>query len=777
VDPQRWRQLQDRFDDLAERPAAEREAELRRLAAEDPDLAAELRAMLAADDTAFLEEAAGSLDDLPPDDPELAPGTQMGFYRIVRTLGEGGMGMVYLAERDDGHFRRQVALKVIKRGMDTHRVIRRFRAERQILASLAHPNIGHLYDGGMTDDGVPYFAMEYVDGLPIDRYCERNGLGLRERLDLMRDVCAAVQHAHQNLIVHRDLKPSNVLVDGEGTVKLLDFGIAKLLDARAHPEESMTLTGLRPLTPDFASPEQVRGETLTTAADIYSLGVLLHVLLTGARPHDLTTVPPHELAAAVEALPRPRPSQAAVPWRSKLKGDLDTIVQVAMHPDPRRRYHSAEALSDDLRQHLRGHPIAARRDSMQYRTWKFVRRNRLGLGLVAGLFLVTLIFAVASGRQARLINRQAESLALERDRAEDVTGVLVDMFDVSDPIYGSVERGDTLRVRDFLQLNEQRLMTELADQPELKATVCHLMARLYGNLGLYDRAEPLIRESLALRRELFAPPHAAIASALDFLGTVVHRRGDYQGAEALFRESLAMRRELYEPPHMDLAESLNNLSWCLGDQGRDQEAVDLDQEALDMRRALKGDRDPDVAQSLNNIASGLYSQGRLDEAEPLWREALALRRELLGPEHPYVANTMNNLGRLLRDRGAHAEADTLISGALAIWTRSLGADHPRLSAGWFNLALNAESLGDLPRAVEAMGHALALDATALSEDHPFVAQDREELGRLLAADGRTDEGLVQMRRALDAYQADDPDGEDAARLRAMIARVDQEDRP
>lgn len=772
MDPQRWRRLQDRFDALAEQPAQEREAALCRLESEDPSLASELRAMLAADDTGFLEDAAGSLKDLPADDPELAPGTQMGPYRILRTLGEGGMGMVYLAERDDEHFRRQVALKVIKRGMDTHRVIRRFRAERQILASLAHPNIGHLYDGGMTDDGVPFFAMEYVDGLPIDRYCEENGLDLRRRLDLMRDVCAAVQHAHQNLIVHRDLKPSNVLVDAEGTVKLLDFGIAKLLDDRAHPDDGMTMTGLRPLTPDYASPEQVRGETLTTAADIYSLGVLLHVLLTRERPHDLTTVPPHELAAAVESLPRPRPSAADVPWRSRLKGDLDTIVQVAMHPEPRRRYHSAEALSDDLRQHLRGHPIAARADSVNYRAAKFIRRNRLGLGLVAGLFAVTLAFALATGRQARLISRQAESLALERDRAEDVTGVLVDMFDVSDPIYGSVGRGDTLSVRDFLQLNEERLMTELADQPELKATVSHLMARLYGNLGLYDRAEGLIRQSLAIRREIFAPPHAAIASALDFLGTVVHRRGDYEGAEPLFREALAMRRELFSPPHLDIAESLNNLSWNLGEQDRNQEAVDLDREALAMRRAVKGDRDPDVAQSLNNIASTLYAMDRLDEAEPLWREALALRRELLGPDHPYVANTMNNLGRLLRDRGAHQEADTLIGGALEVWARTLGPDHPRLSAGWFNLALNAESLADLPRAVDAMARALELDRAALPDDHPFVAQDREELGRLLLADGRPAEALPHLRRALSAYAADDGDGEDAARLRDLVAAAE-----
>jgi len=772
VDPQRWRQLQDRFDALAEQPAPEREAALCRLANEDPSLASELRAMLAADDTGFLEDAAGSLQDLPADDPELAPGTQMGPYRILRTLGEGGMGMVYLAERDDEHFRRQVALKVIKRGMDPHRVIRRFRAERQILASLAHPNIGHLYDGGMTDDGVPYFAMEYVDGLPIDRYCEAKGLGLRARLDLMRDVCAAVQHAHQNLVVHRDLKPSNVLVDAEGTVKLLDFGIAKLLDDRAHSDDGMTLTGLRPLTPDYASPEQVRGEPLTTAADIYSLGVLLHVLLTGVRPHDLTTVPPHALAAAVESLPRPRPSAAEVPWRSRLKGDLDTIVQVAMHPEPRRRYHSAEALSDDLHHHLRGHPIAARRDSVGYRAGKFIRRNRLGLGLVAGLFAVTLAFALAMGRQASLISRQAESLARERDRAEDVTGVLVDMFDVSDPIYGSVGRGDTLRVRDFLQLNEQRLMTELADQPELKATVGHLMARLYANLGLYDRAEGLIRQSLALRREIFTPPHAAIASALDFLGTVVHQRGDYEGAEPFFREALAMRRELFTPPHLDIAESLNNLSWNLGGQGRNEEAVALDREALAMRRAVMGDHDPDVAQSLNNIAGTLYAMDRLDEAEPLWREALALRRELLGPDHPYVANTMNNLGRLLRDRGAFQEADSLIAGALEVWTRTLGPDHPRLSAGWFNLALNAESMDDLPRAVHAMERALALDRAALADDHPFVAQDREELGRLLLADGRPAEALPHLRRALAVHVADDA-GEDAARLRALVAAAEE----
>ncbi len=778
MDSQRWQAISRHFDQLADLPVEARDRELARLDREDPTLADEVRSLLAADDDGFLAEPVITplLDDV-RNDPVLQPGCEVGPYRIAETLGEGGMGIVYLADRNDEHFHRRVALKIIKRGMDTQRVIRRFQAERQILASLIHPNIALLYDGGMTDEGVPYFSMEYVNGLPIDEYCRKNNLSLEARIRLLIEACSAVQHAHSKLVVHGDLKPNNVMVTGEGQVKLLDFGIATLLDDRERSGANQTIQGVGPLTPNFASPEQVRGEQLTTSADVWSLGVLLNILLTGKCPHDLSDVPPGCLATAMDGLPEPRPSAAKVPWARKLRGDLDTIVQVAMHPEPARRYPTAVSMADDLRAYLGGLPISARRDNVGYRARKFVRRNRLGVGLTIASFVVLLAFSLGMGRQAIKIKGQNIEIARQRDRAEEVTSVLVNMFDVSDPIHGSVARGDTLRILDFLRMNEERMTTEFSDQPDLHASICHLMSRLYGNLGHFDRALDLIRESVAIRRGLSSEPNPELASGLDYLGTVQDRLGYSAEAEANIREALEMRRRLFEPPHFALAESLNNLAWSLANQDRNEEALSLDREALAMRRALPGDHSTAIAQSLNNLASSLLYLDRQQEAEPLYREALKIRRENLG-DHPYVANTMNNLGRLMFDLGDLAGADSLLTGAIDIWSRTIGPDYPRISAGLLNLALVAEGQHDLERAVAVLSRALEIDLTALPDDHPYVAQDRLELGRLTLAAGHANEALPKLEQAHAFYLKNSGPG-DSETLRAaeLLAEAQKRSTP
>ncbi|MCP4293321.1 MAG: serine/threonine protein kinase [bacterium] len=775
MDSRKWQAILNHFDTIANLPAKDREQALTSLAADDASMAKEVRSLLASDDPDFLAEPAfTNLSHDLPDDPELPAGSEVGPYRITETLGEGGMGIVYLADRVDEQFQRLVALKIIKRGMDTHRVIRHFQAERQILASLTHPNIALLYDGGMSDDGVPYFSMEYVDGLPIDTYCEQNDLPLTQRLKLLCEACAAVQYAHRNLVVHRDLKPSNVLVTSEGQVKLLDFGIATLLDDRTGAQEQQTLMGRRALTPNYASPEQVRGEPMTTAADIWSLGILLNVMLTGKCPNDLTEVPLHQLATVMKDLPPPKPSSASVPWARKLRGDLDTIVQVAMHPDPARRYPTADALAEDLRDHLAGRPISARRDNVGYRARRFIQRNRLVVGATVATFAVLLGFALAMGRQAKEIEHQNTEIVLQRDRAEEVTAVLVDMFDVSDPINGSVARGDTLRVLDFLRMNEERLTTELGDQPDLNATFCHLLSRLYGNLGHYDRALILVRKSLSIRKSITKPPDPELARELDYLGTILDQMGKSAEAEMHIRNALDMRRQLFQAPHADIAESLNNLAWSLSNQDRDEESLPLDREALAMRRALPGDHRTEIAQSLNNLASSLLYLDRLEEAEPLFREALEVRQAILGRDHPSVANTMNNLGRLLFDLGNLAAADSLLSGAIDVWTRSIGPNYPRISAGLVNLSLVAEEQRDLERAISSMARALEIDSAALPADHPFVALDHLELGRLNLGAGRINEALGHLRQAHSFYLENaGPDGEETRRAAELIEQAEE----
>ncbi|MBL8187883.1 MAG: serine/threonine protein kinase, partial [Acidobacteria bacterium] len=437
--PERWRKIESIFQTVVEKPKPERQQMLTQYCGNDTELRREVEALLSEDDTndfddfiqAPIKDVARSL---PQPNPDNYVGRNIGPYHVVKLLGQGGMGAVYLAERADAEFYRQVALKIVRRGMDSNFVLKRFRMERQILATLEHPNIAQLLDGGTTADGLPYFVMEYVQGQPLTEYCDSSGISLTERLKLFLFVCAAVQHAHQKLIIHRDLKPSNILVTAEGIPKLLDFGIAKLLDPALSPTPvTRTQTSMRLMTPDYASPEQVRGLPVTTASDVYALGVILFELLTGARPYQFETYSPAEIERAICDTEIERPSALAermndeggrmnlvarlfhhssfIPHRSSLRGDLDNIVLMALRKEPERRYQSVEQLAEDIRCYLQGRPISARRESALYRTGKFVRRNKLAVAAATLVFFSLLGGIVTTTRAARI----AES---ERARAE-----------------------------------------------------------------------------------------------------------------------------------------------------------------------------------------------------------------------------------------------------------------------------------------------------------------------------------------------------------------------
>lgn len=432
--PERWRKIESIFQTVVEKPKTERQQMLTQYCGNDTELRREVEALLSEDDTndfddfiqAPIKDVARSL---PQPNPDNYIGRNIGPYHVVKLLGQGGMGAVYLAERADAEFYRQVALKIVRRGMDSNFVLKRFRMERQILATLEHPNIAQLLDGGTTADGLPYFVMEYVQGQPLTEYCDSSGISLTERLKLFLSVCAAVQHAHQKLIIHRDLKPSNILVTAEGIPKLLDFGIAKLLDPALSPTQvTRTQTSMRLMTPDYASPEQVRGLPVTTASDVYTLGVILFELLTGARPYQFETYSPAEIERAICDTEIERPSALAERMKaesgmtkerhssfrlhpSSLKGDLDNIVLMALRKEPERRYQSVEQLAEDIRCYLQGRPISARRESALYRTGKFVRRNKLAVAAATLVFFSLLGGIVTTTRAARI----AES---ERARAE-----------------------------------------------------------------------------------------------------------------------------------------------------------------------------------------------------------------------------------------------------------------------------------------------------------------------------------------------------------------------
>ncbi len=688
-------------------------------------------------------------------------GRRIGPYRLERLLGRGGMGSVFLALRVD-EFEKQVAIKLLRPGLSTSEVIQRFHHERQILANLDHPNIAKLLDGGTTEDGFPYFVMEYVEGEPLDRYCHRRGLSVRERLEMFRKVCSAVHLAHQNLIVHRDLKPGNILVGVDGEPKLLDFGIAKPLDAASASTPEMTSGGVQPMTVAYASPEQVGNKAITTASDVYSLGVVLYELLTGRRPYrpssnkwlDLVRAieeqEPRKPSAAIDHAPllrpattstvgdpdidtdtvapgsqQPRPVLDRRALKRHLTGDLDSIVLTALHKEPGQRYASVEQFSADIKRHLIGLPVTARKITFAYRASKFVRRHRMETALAALVLASNIGFTVYTltlkNQEVRLKDEAVElknAAIQERDRAEEVSGFLVDLFKAPSP---DQAKGEEVTARQLLDLGRDRIESYRGNQPRLYARLASTMADSYYNLGYYKDARQLLENAvLDLREHTGGQADAQLAVVINDLAAVLWSQGDRSGAELNLRESLEMKVQLYGEDSPELFNTLNNLATLATARGAFQEAeilyrralaITLEQpnpdreviahsrfllgtlllekgdyaeaeeslrQALDMRREVHGSEHTDVATVLNNLGIVLHAQAKVQESEDIFREALETRRALLGERHPLVGTTETNLASLLVTRGEFEEAERLVLKALTT-LRETRPDHWRVA--------------------------------------------------------------------------------------------------
>lgn len=789
----RARRAFDLVEAALDRPAEEREAFLRDACAEDKGLYEMAHALLTAEDDLDTHAVLPGLFE-PPAATDLL-GQAIGPYTLTQEIGQGGMGTVYLAHRDD--LDKEVALKLIRHGrLAAPEHIQRFRLEQRLLARLDHPHIAHLLDAGLTDEGLPFFAMEYVEGEPITDYCDAHRLGITERLRLFEQVCAAVQFAHQNLIVHRDLKPSNILVTEEGQVKLLDFGIAKLLDDDA--EEGMTRTGMHLMTPDYAAPEQVRGEPVTTATDVYALGIVLYELLTGHRPYRFTTRSLTEIIRVVNEVEPDRPStrvgrtatltngeealreitpamvaaargESAERLQRRLGGDLDAVALQALRKDPARRYPSAEQLGEDIRRHLHNLPIWARRDTVAYRMQKFARRHRAGVA-VAGVGLLLLVGFGVRERSLRAEAEQARDAArIEAAKAERVSGFLVDIFEVADP---NEALGDTITAREIVDRGAARI-EELAEEPEVQATMMTVLGRVYSNLGLYATADPMLTGALAQRQTLWQDAHPDVAESLDQLGDLRFREGNYPVAESLSVLALALRRQLLGDAHPDVAESLDHLARAYLYQARYQAADSLHRQALAMRRQALGDTHPDVAKSLfnlgvvqnrmdkneaaeasyrealairrafygnqhpsvaevlDNLGAVMIRLGDMEAGEASYREALALRRAIYGDEHPEVAAQLNKLGVLLMRKEAYDEAEVVLREALAQRRTFLGEENPDVATTLYNLAGLMEEKGEMDTAEGLYRQTLAMERKVRGETHPHVVYDLYDLARFL----------------------------------------------
>jgi eukaryotic-like serine/threonine-protein kinase len=697
----RWEEL---FDELVELTAPDRARRFAEIESTDPELAARLARMLEADgeSTDFLARPAAEILGAGGDGGCLPAGTRVGSWRLLALLGRGGMGEVYLAERDEGTFTQRAALKLIKRGMDSRAIVRRFVRERQILSRLEHPGIARLLDGGSTEDGRPFFVLERVEGVPIDAFCRDRGLGLEERLRLVQSVCAAVDSAHHNLVVHRDLKPANILVTADGGVKLLDFGIAKLLAGGEEEEETAHLTqlGARVLTPAYAAPEQILGEPVTTATDVYALGVLLFELITGALPHAREQRSLSSLASGVERETAERPSgvlrRADTRLARRVSGDLDLIVLTAMHREPARRYASAAALADDLGRFLASRPVRARADSGGYRLRKFVGRHRLPVA-IAALGLAALLVGLGMALW------QAHAARLAAQRAERVKSFLLSVFQQSDPNQAG---GAAVTARELLEKGTQRIDVELAGEPEIQAEVLDAVAGIEANLGLNDAALAHARKALALLVAHLPRGDARIADSRALLGEAQRGHGDLAEArktlERALEETIAARGE----DSLETANVRRSLAGALQDPPGFLRAVDLLRQALSTIRRHLGDGSFETAGTLAELGIALEQAQQYPEAEKLYRQSLASFEHLFGPHHPKVAMVQSDLAGLLDRLSRPDEARKLLEAAIVTQRATLGPRHLDLANSLFSYGVLLKDRQELQAADAAFREAL-----------------------------------------------------------------------
>ncbi len=717
-----------------------------------PDLRAEVESLLAAYDrsTGFIEPielTPASLVQPGPSDARIA--SRVGAFRLLEVLGEGGMGTVYRAERADGEFSQQVAIKFIGSWIRDRATVARFRAERQILASLQHPNIVSLLDGGVTAEGEAYLVMEYVDGQPITAYCKDRALDLEGRLGLFIHVCAAVQSAHAHLIVHRDLKPGNVLVTSAGVPKVVDFGVAKLLAPAAEGSIPITRMFPGPLTPDYASPEQLRSQPVTTACDVYALGVLLYELLTGSRPYDTSGKPLHEVLTQVLDVDPPAPSarlrsMTAGPSliaASAVSGDLDAIVLKAMQKEPTLRYASAVDLADDVMRYLDGRPVLAQPARLGYRARKLVRRHRVVVSAATAAVLSLIVGLGVALWQAQTARNERDRARLEAAKAEQVSAFLRALFTSNVPRQAL---GRTLTAEDLLENGVQRIDRDLDGQPDLQASMLATLGSVYSEMGLNQKAEPLIERSLAIREKIFGREHVEVAESLFILGRLKNRSSlDYPAADRLLKRAVSIREQQYGPEDPRLPPILSELGlvhWRLGSAAEGQTYL---RRAVAIEERTGGS---DLQKWLSNLSLVEKVLGDFDSAEAHLRRALELGMKAAGGTGIPVDVTMLNLGSLLREQEDYQGARALLEEVNTIEEKTWGSGKMYTQGELGDLYF---AMGDYHRARDFLERAIAFTPREAERAEPLeLAAPLTYLGRLLLAEGKPAEALGPLERAL-----------------------------
>jgi serine/threonine-protein kinase len=759
MDSTRWQRIQGLFHETADLPQGEQQSYLKSQCGEDSALFDEVMDLLredAAGNSLLERDVAQVAEEVLGDRAASAPPFErFGPYRIRETLGAGGMGIVYLAERED--LGSVVAIKILRDAWVSPARRERFSIEQRTLAQLNHPYIARLYDADTSPDGTPFFAMEYVQGVPLTAYCREHRSTLNERLELFRKVSEAVVYAHQHAVIHRDLKPSNILVKDDGSVRLLDFGIAKHLEALGEPVEQ-TMTGLRLMTPAYASPEQIRGEQVGVQTDVYSLGVVLYELLCGRLPFDLASRTPAQAEKVVTEEEPAKPSAVArrAERESELTGefpspssslwsDLDVLCLTAMHKDPRRRYSSVEALLRDLGHYLRGEPLEARPDSLRYRLRKFAGRNRRAVTAAAAAF--ALVAGLITFFTVRLAVARNRAVA-EASRAERVQKFLFNLFQGGDEAAGPA---DDLRVVSLVDRGVREAQS-LSNEPAVQAELYETLGSIYLKLGKLDQAESLLESSLKLRKQTFGEESAPVADGLISLAMLRASQARLPEAEQLARQGVEISKRTLGPASAATARATESLGEILEDQGSYKQAIPVLENAVRLESGPGGEP-ADLAESLTELANCHFYIGDYAESDSLNRRVLEMDKKLHGERHPHVADDLINLGANQYEWGHYAEAERFYRQALDIIEAWYGRNNPETASAMTMLGRALVAEKKFTEAGTLAREALAIQEQVYGPVHPRVASALSEVGKVAMQEGKLDEAEASFRRMEEIYRS------------------------